>query len=380
MLINEFHTYNMELLEVKSKAQINDFLDVVDLVNASASNYISALKLNTKNALDKKKNPFWKEAEYKLFVIYKKQKPVGRIAAIYSKKHQEIHKNNWGYFGYFDCINDLDFAEELISSAKSFLLELGCKKMVGPLNPSVNYELGVLVSGFDKPPFFMMNYNLPFYRKILLELGAKEEMKFNAYHLPINIKREKIDRIVSLITKKYSIRVENINFSIFEKEAENLYKIYNDAFEGHWGYLPFTKKEFIFMANDMKFIMDKDLVYKIYVKDECAGFILALPNLNEAVQKLKNGRLSLWGGLKLLYYKRKIKWVKVMVVAIKKKYQNYGLGSILYAEMADRVARNNYLGGELSWVANDNVKMKKVIESMGATVSKKYTVFGFSLV
>lgn len=234
----------------------------------------------------------------------------------------------------------------------------------GPLNPSINYELGVLVDGFDKPPFFMMNYNLPFYKSMLLDLGAQEEMTFQAYHLPCNIKREKIDRIASLINKRYSIRVENINFSKFKKEAESLYQIYNDAFEDHWGFLPFTKEEFVFMAGDMKFIMDKDLVYKIYVQDECAGFILALPNLNEAVQKIKNGRLSILGALKFLYYKRKIKWVKVMVVAILKKYQKLGLGSILYAEMADRVERNGYLGGELSWVADENKKMKKTLQTL----------------
>ncbi len=370
----------IELFEINSKSQFSDFLNVVDIVNDSSPNYISALKLNITNALDKKKNPFWKEADYKLFIIYKNNKPVGRIAAIYSEKQQEIHKDDLGYFGFFDCIEDVALAKKLITAAKLFLMKFGCTKMVGPLNPSANYELGILVDGFDKPPSFMMNYNLPFYKSILVELGAKEEMNFHAYHLPCHIKRDKIDRISSLIKSKYSIRVENINFSKFKKEAEGLYLIYNDAFEDHWGFLPFTKEEFVFMANDMKFIMDKDLVYKIYVNDECAGFILALPNLNEAVRKIKNGRLSLWNGLKLLYYKRKIKWVKVMVVAILKKYQNLGLGSILYAEMADRVERNGYLGGELSWVADENTKMKKVIESMGATVSKRYVVYRFNFV
>jgi hypothetical protein len=129
----------------------------------------------------------------------------------------------------------------------------------------------------------------------------------------------------------------------------------------------------------MEQIMDKRLVFKIKINREVVGFILALPNMNEAFARLKDGKLTPIGILRFLYYRRKIKWVKVTVAAIKRKYQHLGLGSVLYCELAKRVRDGHYLGGELSWVADDNLPMKKVIDSMGATATKEYKVYAFSV-
>lgn len=355
------------------------FLKIPDEICSSESHYISSLKLNTRSALDKKKNPFWATASYELFIAFVEQKPVGRIAAIYSPAHEMIHHENCGYFGFFDSINAQEVANALMNAVSNYLEQFQCSKIIGPLNPSSNYELGVLKSGFDRKPFFMMNYNPPYYEQLLLSIGAKEEMNFKAYELSTQVINDKIQRVSEKITNRFGVQIQDINYSDFNEEAKTLCHIYNDAFSQHWGFLPFSENEFLFMAKSMKMIMDKKLIFKLVYKKETVGFILALPNINEAVEKLSNGELRVWNALHFLRQTKRIKWVKVMVVAIKKKYQPLGWGSLLYTEMAKRVKDLGYDGGELSWVADENDAMNKVILSMGAKAAKTYGVYQFPL-
>ena len=133
------------------------------------------------------------------------------------------------------------------------------------------------------------------------------------------------------------------------------------------------------MARDMKMILDPKLLFKVHVAGELAGFILALPNINEAVAHLPQGRLTPGGIVKFLYHRQRIQWVKVMVAAIRHKFQPLGLGSVLYCEMVRRVKAGGYRGGELSWVAQDNVRMRKAIASMGAEETKQYRLYRFPI-
>ena len=367
----------MNVVEVTNNRQFKTFLKVPDIINLKIDNYISALKLNTISALNKKKNPLWKYGSYRLFVAYKEMKPVGRVAAIYSVKHHELYNDNCGYFGYFDCINDESVAFELLTAAQNALLSHNCVKMIGPINPTTNYELGILVEGFDTKPYFMMNFNQPYYGKILENLGCYKEMSFKAYTVPCDLNNEKIVRVSNKLKKRYDIRIENIDFTNLTQEAKTLCSLYNDAFESHWGAIPFSEDEFVYVVHNMKLLMNKELIFKLFLNGELAGFIMALPNWNEVIEKLKNGRLNIIGAIKFLYFKKKISRVKVTVAAIQKKYQRLGLGSVLYTEMAERVKKSGYAGGELSWIAENNFPMNKVILSMDARETKVYQIFGF---
>lgn len=369
----------MEIIPVNTSKLFDKFLDFSNEIYQNCPNYVAPLRLSLRQLFDKK-NPLWEDGQFALFLAVNRNKVLGRIAAFYFKKHEQIHGKKCGYFGFFDAINDSAIAQQLLNRAKQFSLSFECESILGPLNPNTNYELGVLVKGFENPPYFMMPYNYDYYSTLLQNLGGKVAMNFKAYSQPCEIASPKIHRVAEKIKERYSIRIENIDFNKFNSEALQLAEVYNDAFKNHWAFLPFSKSEFLHVAKDMKQVMDKQLIFKIYVGDELAGFIMALPNLNETLIHLKNGRLTPWNLVKFFYYKQKIKWAKVMVVAVLEKFQHLGLGSILYLEMGKRGKMNGYMGAELSWVAGDNNAMNKVIQSMDAKVTKEYQVFEFSSV
>ena len=43
-------------------------------------------------------------------------------------------------------------AKALIKKAEEYLRNHGMKKVQGPVNPSINYECGTLIDGFEDPP------------------------------------------------------------------------------------------------------------------------------------------------------------------------------------------------------------------------------------
>ena len=42
------------------------------------------------------------------------------------------------------------------------------------MNPSLNYECGLLIEGFEKPPTFMMPYNPPYYQALVEDYGFQK--------------------------------------------------------------------------------------------------------------------------------------------------------------------------------------------------------------
>ncbi|MFT3945409.1 MAG: hypothetical protein QM763_00430 [Agriterribacter sp.] len=369
----------MEIIEVTNKSLLNLFLDAPGNILKNYPHYITPILSNVKDTLSIKKNPLWQVAERKLFVALKKGKAAGTIAAIYYSQHKQYNPEDAVYFGYLHFEDDPELLHELVSVAKKFASEKKVSTLIGPLNPSLNYELGILTEGFDSDPFFMMNYNPPYYPALIEKEGGKVAMEFLAYNYRQGIKRGKIERVSELLKKRYDVQIENINFRKFEAESNELCAVYNDAFEGHFGFVPFSEKEFLFMAKALKQILNQQLLFKVKLKGNTAGFMLTIPDINQAVKKLHMGRLTPWGIAKFIYRLRKIDSAKVMLVAIRKRYQKFGLGSILYNEMNERTKKAGYLHGEISWVAEENNKMQKIVESIGAEPYKKYAVYRFDV-
>lgn len=360
---------NLSIVAVSNKNQLAQFFQVPHKIHLGYKSYVPKVYMLEKQVFDKRKNPYWEVASYIMFLALKDGEAVGRIAAI-------IHeKSDRAYFGYFDSTDEQAVVDALLQKVGEYTQQKGFKEFIGPVNPGVNYELGVLTSGYEYPPFFMMNYNPPYYAQRLVNAGAKYEMAFHAYQLACGINTKKIDRVNNFLLSRYPLLIKNINFKNYEKESKILCSIYNDSFAEHWGHVPFEENEFVVLANSLRSILDKKLVFTLYLGNEPVGFILAIPNMNEAFQYFKNGKPSVKGLLHAYQLGSKIKWVKVMVVAIRKKYQPLGFASLLYAEMARRVEAGGYLGGEISWIADENLPMKKITEEMGGKSYKRYAVF-----
>jgi hypothetical protein len=161
----------------------------------------------------------------------------------------------------------------------------------------------------------------------------------------------------------------------FKNEVARVFDIYNDAWQDNWGFVPMTREEFLHVANDLKFVVDPDVVYIVEIDGEPAGFSLALPDFNIILKKL-NGRLLPFGIFKLLLNKKNINSIRLLTLGVKQKYQSKrGIAPALYYETYTRGTTKGYGHGEFSWVLEDNTLMNRALQSMGAVVNKKYAIY-----
>ncbi|WP_373493339.1 hypothetical protein [Aquiflexum sp.] len=367
---------NIEIKTVLTGKEKKEFIGFPYLLHKGNKQWIAPLRINQKE-LFSEQHPFWKVNKKQFFLAFINKKCVGRIAAFTNIDYESYFKTSTGFFGFLEAIDDVRVFIALLSKAEEFLKSLGYKTICGPLNPSIHFELGVLVKGFELPPYFMQTYNKSYYDQYITKYGFIKLKDFFSYKLVTKdfIQTEKMIRVQTFLQKKYEIKIRTPDLKNFNAEIKIFFELYNNAFVGHWGFSPISWEDFKFLAKDMKMILDKEMILIAEKNQVPIAFLLALPNLNEVLSKIKNGYLFPFGFLKLLLSKGNIKGVRVITVAIKREWEHLGIGSILYPEIAIRARRQGYENAELSWVVEDNIKMNKISKALGAEVYKCHRLY-----
>ncbi|MBN2709140.1 MAG: hypothetical protein JXR46_08850 [Calditrichaceae bacterium] len=373
----------IEIIPVRNSKQLKHFLKFEWQINKDVKNWISPLYMERKKLLDTKRNPFFEHAEIEFFLAYKDEKLCGRIAAITNQNYNDFQGNKAGMWGFFECINDQEAANALFKAAADWLKSKGKDEMIGPMNPSTNDECGMLIDGFDTPPFLMMTHTLPYYPKLTEGFGNKKAKDLYAWLLTtetaIKSIPEKMVRVSEKILDKYNIQIRNIRIKDIKNEIKLIKEVYNDAWSRNWGFVPFTDVEIDKLAADLKTIADERMIFIAEKAGKPVGFCVSLPNLNEIMVKIPNGRLLPTGIFKLLFGLKKIKQVRVIILGVIKEIQSLGLSSVFFINTILNAKKYGYTGGELSWILEDNHAMNKVIEIVGSNIYKTYRIYTYPL-
>src|SRR5689334_3389242 len=141
---------------------LRDFLNVVDTIYREDPRYIRPLDMDLSDRLNPKKNPFFEHADGVLFTAHRDGKCVGRVSAQIDREHLARHKDDVGFFGFLDTIDDAEVARALLGRAEAWLKDRGMKRARGPMSLSINEEMGCLVEGFDAPPTLLNPHHRPY--------------------------------------------------------------------------------------------------------------------------------------------------------------------------------------------------------------------------
>ncbi len=347
------------------------------------ANWVPPLIFDVRKNLNPAKNPFFKHAEMDLFLAEKDGKLVGRIAAIKNDNHNKFHKDNAGFFGFFETIDDEEVSDLLLDAACQWCKEKGFDEVLGPVNPSTNDECGLLVDGFDSSPVFLMTYNPKHYQAKIENFGFEKAKDLYAYDIPKEVINDekvmnKLNRMAELIKKRYNVTTHFIDMKNLSSEVRKIEEIYNSAWETNWGFVPLTTEEFDYMAESLKMVVDPDLVMFAEVDGKPAGFTLSLPDFNQVLKKM-NGRLLPFGLFTILLNKKKINNLRVIIMGVKPEFQKKGIDSVFYLETIKNGNKNGYRGAEISWVLEDNMPMRMTAEKLGAKIYKTYRIYRKSL-
>lgn len=365
--------------KVKNEAEKDKFIKFPWKIYKGDENWVPPLLFDVKKNLDTKRNPFYKHSEIELFLAYRNGEICGRIAAITNEHHNKFHNDKAGFFGFFESVNDPSVSNELFKSAEGFLKSKGKDTMRGPVNPSTNDEVGLLIKGYDKPPVILMTYNPQYYSALTENYGFTKAKDIYAYLVNESVSKDekimgKLRRVSDIVQKKEKIKIRTMDLSDFKNELKRVKEVYNNAWSYNWGFVPMTDEEFDFLSESLKPIVDKDLVYFAEVNSKPVAFSLAIPDMNIVFKKI-NGRIFPFGIIKILLGRKKIHRIRLITLGVIPEYQKKGIEAIFIKNTIENGMSKGYNQAEISWILEDNIPMVQTAKNLGADQYKTYRIY-----
>jgi len=366
----------IDIITVERKSELRDFIDLPWRIYAAQPRWVPPLKKEVRRMLDPARHPFWESSERRLFLARRGSQTVGRIAGIIDRCYNQFHDEKMGIWGFFECADDQEVAAALFSSVETWARQKGMTFIRGPLNPSTNYEVGLLIEGFDYPPAIMMTYNPPYYPRLVESCGFTKEKDLLAfliegdYRLP-----EWIDSLAGRVARKKGIHIKNIDPKDADAEFAIIREIYNDGWSSNWGFVPLSSNEIRDIQKNVMKFADPDLAFFIYYEDEPVAVCVIFPDINPLLKRL-NGRLGVMGLLKAVFYRGEVKGMRLLIFGVKEKYRQMGIPILAFHHIYEVVrGKEKYRYLELGWTLEDNESINSLIEESGARAYKKYRIF-----
>lgn len=370
----------VEVTPVESKQDREAFILLPRRLYRGNKYWVPPLLFTERQRFSPKHNPFYKHADVQLFLARRAGKVVGRISAHIDHEHNRYHEERTGFFGFLECHDDPEIASTLLSAAEAWLRERGMDRIRGPLNFSINEEIGFLADGFGRSPLPLMPYTHEYYLRIMECAGYVKVKDVHAWRwqsLPVPDGAPR--RMVEELRSRPGVSVRRARMSDFNNEVRRLLDMYNDAWSENWGFVPATDEEAQQMADDLKLVVDTAIIPVVEVDGIPAGMALALPNINWAIKPL-NGHLFPFGWARFLWRLkvRRPKSGRLLLLGIKKQFRSRkyaGLAYLLCDELYRGANERGYKWAEFGWTLEDNGLINSLIKKVGALQYKTYRIF-----
>lgn len=372
---------SVEVRMVKDKADFRAFLEFPYQLYKDDPYYVPELPSLRRETFDRQKHPAWEYLTGELFAAYRGAECVGTISAHVNHRHNEFHGESMGFFGSFDCINDQSVANALFAAAEAYLRAQQVSAIQGPVTLTSNEMYGVLVDSFDQLPMVLMPYNYPYYRDLLENYGFRKVMRLDGWKMEMarartvmyesdGITETKVLRVVRRNNERRNISTRSLDTRRKKAEFQTLKDIYNSAWEKNWGFVPLTERELDALEENLGLLLMPDYTFFASVKGQVAGFVLAIPNINEALHHVKPhpGLPEAWWLLKTLWHfkiRSKITSVRGILLGVKEEFRGIGVESALYLALAEAlVKRQRYDWIEAGWVLETNLNSARILEHL----------------
>ncbi len=342
-------------------------------------NWIPPLRLNQKELVGYARHPFYDDADIQTFLAYRDGKPCGRVAALVNHAHNRQYGDNRGFFGFFESIDDQEVAGGLFDAAKAWFAGRGVFAIRGPANPSLNYECGLLVEGFDVPPTFMMTYNPPYYERLILDWGFAKTQDLYSFWGHIDMLGgldKKLAFIVQEATRRFRITTRRLDKSRFSEEVFTFVDIYNKSLVKTWGFVPLSPGEMEHQRDGLKHLIVPEMTTIAEVDGKPIGAVFGLLDYNPRI-KASDGRLFPLGFLRLMFNRRAIKKVRLISTNVVPEYQAWGVGVVLLNRLVPDILAWGIQEVEFSWVLESNHLSRKTLERGGAIRDKVYRMYDY---
>ena len=363
---------------VSDRRGMSEFVNLPFRLYRNDPYWVPPLKREQMKMFTPGKHPFHEHADVQLFLARDENgQPVGRIAAHVNHTHNDYHSERTGFFGFLESVRSDAVFLALLRRASAWLAERGMDRVRGPMNFSTNEECGMLVKGYADSPLLMMPYNPPWYPEMMEKAGFDKVKDLLAYSVDrYEQEFDRLARIADLAARRTETTIRSIDMGNLPEEVPRVMDVYNECWKDNWGFVPMTEAELSQLAEELKLILDPRLAPIIEDEGRAVGFAIALPDANRALKTAGGSLLRAALALKVPPFKVDIDRVRILLLGVRSDYRSSGFEAILINEIVKNTLEMGVDRGELSWILEDNVPMRRVLEkSIGAEQYKTYRIY-----
>ncbi len=370
---------SLEVRPVRTAAERRTFLNFPWRIYQHDPLWVPPLMPERAARTDPRKGVFFKRGIAEFSIAWRGRQPVGTICAAEDQAVNSQRGLHDCMFGFFDCVNDYAVAQALFDTAAIWAREHHLQSLYGPFNLDYEDSYGILIEGRDRPPALLCGHTPPYYLDFVERYGfqgARGDNLAFAIGLDRNAPEyRKMSRLADRLRKHGTITIRGARLDRWDEEVDNILVLLNKATAHLPDFIPWQRTALEEMLSSFRTIADPELILFAEVKGEAVGWFPALPNLNEAFQKV-NGLRYPWDYLKLAWYMRqKPKSLTIKSVLVLPEYWNMGVGVLLMDEMSLRIQGKGFEWVDLSLTSADNPATPGLAERMGARIYKRYRVY-----
>ena len=372
----------MFVKKVRNKQDMRDFVRLPQVIFQDHPCYVPPLWMDEKKGYRAESNPILSVSEYELLLLLNDEdKPIGRTVVYLDHSFNQHYQSNIGFFGAFECIDDLAAGRLLIQAAEDWLRGKGAAAIRGPINPAAE-NWGFVVEGYDQPPIYLSPWNPPYYHAFFTGIGYEKAKDLLVYEADM-LKGYELPERFSGFAEKFAgrfpgIKIRRLDLSRIKADARSIWEISNIALAGNWGYVPLELPVMEDMLRKLKLIVDPDAVWMAEDNGKPVGFCLGFPDINIILKNI-NGRLLPLGWIRLLLGARKLRDFRLFGLAVHPDWQGKALDAMMYINLYQNLAARK-VRMEANYILEDNLRIKNALEKLGMQRIKTYRIYEKQLI
>ena len=329
-------------------------------------------------------HPYQREADVTHFLARRDGEVVGTVSAAVNRAFNEFHQGRFGFFGFFETIEEYAVAEALLDAARDWMTERGMTVMRGPgqYGNATHERQALLVEGFEYPPTVELTHNPPYYAGFLERYGLRKAKDYVAYTLQVQQPEDqRMKKVAAEMKQRHHIETRPAVLKNLNAEVRQIIDIYNEAWKENWGFMPVTQAEADMLAASLLPIVDPLLIRFAYVGGEPAAVLGALPD----PYWLLRPRWGWYGDsdavriARLYAGRRRIPRVRLMFFGVKPPFRKLGIDAVLFDELMRYGRSSHYRVCEPSMLLEDNDMVIRASAHMGGREYKRWRIYDMPL-
>jgi GNAT superfamily N-acetyltransferase len=369
---------SLQVSPVTSRRERSEFIELPFRLHANERQWVPPLRIERRFFLSSRFNAYFKHADAQLFLARRGGRMVGRISAQIDHAFNDYHGSNTGMFGFLELEEDPEVLEAMLAAVAAWLRARGCDRMVGPMDFTMNDEVGVLYEGFEREPLVKQPWHPPYYQRLCEAASLEKAIDLWMWELVIADRARILPILFELAEKlepEHGIRIRHMRRRTLRSDLEVFREIYNDAWKRNWGFVPYSKEDIDAYAQELHLVFDPAwFMVAETAEGKAVGAALTVPDINQVLKRM-NGRLLPLGWWHFLRRRRIIDRCRVGFLGVRREYQHTGVAAGLYIEHFDMAERHRVKWGEMGWILETNKSMNRGMEAMGGRIVKRYRVY-----